>query len=144
MKEYRNRFYVGKWVCDVVTGLTAYTMNCKRRQIYCIYLCRYSSYGLAHRSSIPSRGKIVLVSITSRLALRPTQPPIQLVLGAGVKLTTHLHQVPRSRTVELYLQFPIRHHGVVLNYLSTRTTLPLPAIRIILTRASREMDPNIL
>jgi hypothetical protein len=30
-----------------------------------------------------------------------------------VKLTTHLHLVPRSRLVELYLNSPIRLHGVV-------------------------------
>jgi hypothetical protein len=41
----------------------------------------------------------------------------------GVKLTTYLCLVPRSRMVELYIHFPIRLHGVVLNYLSTGTTL---------------------
>jgi hypothetical protein len=34
--------------------------------------------------------------------------------GRDVKLRTHLHLVPRSRNVELYLHFPIRH-GIVLN-----------------------------
>jgi hypothetical protein len=33
----------------------------------------------------------------------------------GVKLTTLLRLVPRSRMVELYLHSPIRLHGVVLN-----------------------------
>jgi hypothetical protein len=33
----------------------------------------------------------------------------------GLNLTTHLHLVPRSRMVELYLRSPIRLHGVVLN-----------------------------
>jgi hypothetical protein len=46
------------------------------------------------------------------------------VSGRGVKLTTHLHIVLKSRMVELNLHFPIRLHGVVLNYLSTGTTLP--------------------
>jgi hypothetical protein len=32
----------------------------------------------------------------------------------GVKLTTHLHLVPRSRLVELYLHSPTRFHVVVL------------------------------
>jgi hypothetical protein len=32
----------------------------------------------------------------------------------GVKLTTHLHLVPRSRKVELYLHSPICFHGIVL------------------------------
>jgi hypothetical protein len=61
------------------------------------------------------KGKIFFFSIASRPALRPTQPPIQWVpwellprglLCSGVKLTTHLHLVPRSRRVELYLHSP--------------------------------------
>jgi hypothetical protein len=43
----------------------------------------------------------------------------------GVKLTTHLHLVLRARMVELCLHSPIRLHDMVLNKLSTRTTLPL-------------------
>jgi hypothetical protein len=35
--------------------------------------------------------------------------------GRSVKLTAQLHPVPRLRMVELYLRFPIRPHGVVLN-----------------------------
>jgi hypothetical protein len=34
--------------------------------------------------------------------------------GGSVKLTTHLHLVPRSRMVELYLHSPICLHGIVL------------------------------
>jgi hypothetical protein len=41
----------------------------------------------------------------------------------GVKLTVHLHLVPRSRKVELFFHFPIHLHGVVLNLLITETTL---------------------
>jgi hypothetical protein len=33
----------------------------------------------------------------------------------GLKLTTHLHLVPRSRMVELYLHSLICFHGIVLN-----------------------------
>jgi hypothetical protein len=33
----------------------------------------------------------------------------------GVKLTTHFHQVPRLRMVELYFYSLIHLHGVVLN-----------------------------
>jgi hypothetical protein len=35
--------------------------------------------------------------------------------GRDMKVTTHLHQLPRSRMMELYLQSPICLHGVVLN-----------------------------
>jgi hypothetical protein len=35
----------------------------------------------------------------------------------------HLHLVPSSGIVELYLRSPIRLHGVVFNYLSTGTTV---------------------
>jgi hypothetical protein len=38
-------------------------------------------YGLENQSSIPGRGKIFLFSICSRLALGPTQPPLQSVPG---------------------------------------------------------------
>jgi hypothetical protein len=37
------------------------------------------------------------------------------VEGRGVKLTTHLHLVLKSRMVELYLHSPTRLHGAVLN-----------------------------
>jgi hypothetical protein len=54
---------------------------------------------------------------------RVTQRPIQCVPWAlsprinrrGVKLTTHFHLVPRSRTEKLYLQFSLSLHGLVLN-----------------------------
>jgi hypothetical protein len=43
--------------------------------------------------------------------------------GWGVKLTTHLQLVPRSRKYGSIHPLPICFHGVVLNYLSTGTTL---------------------
>jgi hypothetical protein len=43
--------------------------------------------------------------------------------GWGVNLITHLHLVPRSRKLELYLHSQICLHGIVLNSLSTRRAL---------------------
>jgi hypothetical protein len=84
-------------------------------------------YRLDGRGSNLGRSKIFLYSIC-----RPTQPPIQWVTGffppvysgRGVKLTTDLHLVPRSRIVGLYLHSPMYIHDLVLNYLSTGTTSP--------------------
>jgi hypothetical protein len=42
---------------------------------------------------------------------------------SGVELAAYFHLVPRSTMVELYLHSPICIHGIVLNYLSTGTTL---------------------
>jgi hypothetical protein len=40
-----------------------------------------------------------------------------------VKLATHRHMLPKSRMVELYLHSAICLHGIVVNSLSTGTTL---------------------
>jgi hypothetical protein len=64
------------------------------------------------------RQESFLYSTASKLTLGPTQLHIQWVpgfLSPGVKLTTHLHLLPRSRIVELYLHSAIRFDGVVLN-----------------------------
>jgi hypothetical protein len=84
-----------------------------------------SSVGIASRlwdGQPRSRGsihlrvqEIFLLSIMSRLPLRHTQYPIQYVCegslpgvqsGRFVKLTTHLHLVPSSRMMGLYLHSP--------------------------------------
>jgi hypothetical protein len=65
------------------------------------------SYRLDNLNSVPITGEIFLFSIAERPALGPTQPPIHYTRGVklqGVKLTTHLHLVPRSRMVELYIR----------------------------------------
>jgi hypothetical protein len=70
-----------------------------------------TGYILDGRGLIPGRCKIFLFSTASRPDLGPTQPPIQWeprALSRGVKrqgceATTHHHQVPRSRMVELYI-----------------------------------------
>jgi hypothetical protein len=71
-----------------------------------------SDNGLGERGSIPGRGKgffFPLASV-SRPAARPTQPPIQWVLGVkrgrGVTLTYHPYLVSRSRMSRGYIFSP--------------------------------------
>jgi hypothetical protein len=74
------------------------------------------------RISSPCRVNNFLFSTFSRPAMGPTQPLIQRVAvnlsprvnRQGLKLTTHLQQVPRTRNVDVYVHFTIRLHGVVL------------------------------
>jgi hypothetical protein len=67
------------------------------------------------RGSIPGRRK-GFFSTLGRL----WSPPSLLYIGylvysdRGVKVTTHIHLVPRSIMVEFYLHTPIRLNGVVL------------------------------
>jgi hypothetical protein len=86
-------------------------------------------YGLDGRGSIPSRingGIFFPFAIASRLALRPTQSPVQWVQGAlspgvyrvGTKLTAHINVVPR-----------LRMRGAIpplLQYVFLAWCLPLP------------------
>jgi hypothetical protein len=52
------------------------------------------------------------------------KPLIQLVLGAvsrgqsgrSVKISAHLHLLPRLRMLEIHLHFQVRLHSEVLNY----------------------------
>jgi hypothetical protein len=70
----------------------------------------------------PRQGQIFLLAPASRLALGPTQPPIQWVLGVlspgvkrvqGVTLTTRPHLVPRLRMSRSYTSSPpICLHGM--------------------------------
>jgi hypothetical protein len=64
--------------------------------------------------------------------------------GRGVNLTTHLHLVPRSRMVELYLHSPVCLHGIVLDWLSTGTTLSLFRWRAPLFRTPPFVSTGIL
>jgi hypothetical protein len=84
------------------------------------------------RNSSPSRVKNFLFSKSSRPALGSTQSPMQWVPGAlspRVKRPgREADHSPQARgevkNVDLYIHSPIRLHGVVLNSLSTGTTLP--------------------
>jgi hypothetical protein len=75
------------------------------------------------RSSTPCKVKSFHFSISSRLALGCTQPPIQLIWewgsypmlnGWGVKLTTHFQLV--SRSTKRDSTSPPPHHGVAAYY----------------------------
>jgi hypothetical protein len=71
-----------------------------------------TGYMLEGRRSMPGRGKRFLSN-----PQRPDRlwgPFLSLQCGGSVKLTTHLHLVPRSRMVKLYFHSPTRLHSVVL------------------------------
>jgi hypothetical protein len=99
--------------------LLFWEMKHVKLQVWCFYLeCYpdifYSRQGLG----------IFLFTTASRMALRPTQPPIQWVpeaLSQEIKRAGHEadHSPPSSSEVkewvELYLHSPIRFHGVVLS-----------------------------
>jgi hypothetical protein len=105
------------------------------KSLFLLIILSFSLYseGLrAGRLGFDSRQrKIFLSSMESRLVLGCTHFPIQcesvaLVLGIKrpeLKLTTHRNPVPRSGMVELCFHSSIRVHGIVLNKLSTETTL---------------------
>jgi hypothetical protein len=85
---------------------------------------RYSD-GLDGWGLIPGRYKRVVCTLQrpDRLCIRPS-----LLYngdrGEGeLNLATHLHLVPTSKMVELYIHSPLRLHGVELNELSTGTLL---------------------
>jgi hypothetical protein len=67
--------------------------------------------------SIPGRGKIFFLH---RVQTGSGAHPASYGIGGressrGVKLTLHLHLVPRSILVEIYRRSPILLHGAVLN-----------------------------
>jgi hypothetical protein len=81
----------------------------------------------------PGRGKIFLFSTSSRRVLGPTQPPIQWVPGVTRQERGAYHTPPSSTAVkngEAILPLPIRLHGIVLNELSTGTTLPITTAKL--------------
>jgi hypothetical protein len=82
-----------------------------------------TGYGPKGRGSFPGRGIrfFSLFQFPDRMWGPPRFIPngyqglfIPGYNGRVVMLTTHLHLVPRLRTVELYLHSPIGLHGVVL------------------------------
>jgi hypothetical protein len=103
------------------------------------------------RSLSPIREKILLLSTSSRPVLGPTQTPIQWVPGAlspGVKWPGRQadHSPPTSaevkKYVDLYTNSPIRLHSVLVNQLSTGTTLP-SACYFLPSSSSTLMDETL-
>jgi hypothetical protein len=75
-----------------------------------------SGFGMDDRGSISGRGEMIFpLSSVYRLAVGPTQPPIEWVpvalfpglkRGRGVTLTIHPNVVPRSRMSRSYVSPP--------------------------------------
>jgi hypothetical protein len=66
-------------------------------------------------SSFPNRTKILLFSTTSYQAYYPIGTGVSFCgskATGSVKLTTQFHLVTRSRMVEIYLPYPLRHYGL--------------------------------
>jgi hypothetical protein len=89
-------------------------------KVYCIQINHRvgiaTGYGLDSQGSIPGSARFLS---SPQRPDRLCGPPSLLsngycgALSLGVKLTTHLRLVPRSRMVELHLHPPIRVHDVV-------------------------------
>jgi hypothetical protein len=100
---------------------------------------------------ILGRGKVFPFSMVSRLALGPTQPPLQWVLGAyslGVKWpgceADHSHLVLKSRMMKLYIHSPILLLGIVLNQLSTGTTALFFFERVFHFESLEDMHSSVM
>jgi hypothetical protein len=90
-------------------------------------------YGLDGWVRFPGGESFFIFSTASIPALGPTQVPIQWVSRAvpPPEVTRLEHEADHSshllqglRMMQLYVHSPMCFHGVVLNELSTRTTLP--------------------
>jgi hypothetical protein len=101
--------------------------------MFIVLFLKCSSVGTALGYRLDERGSRVRfpsgagnfhLTTASRIALGPTQPPIQWVSGVislGVKRSgreadhSHPSSAEAKEWVELYVHSPIRLHGVVLN-----------------------------
>jgi hypothetical protein len=107
--------------------------------LYTAQSVQRKGHWLDSRGSSPGRGNIFLIhSVQTVSGAHPVSYPTvpgffaRRYSGRGVKLTTHLHLLPRSRIMKLYLHAPILFHGIVLNHLNTGINLLLYIEREIL------------
>jgi hypothetical protein len=104
------------------------------------YISRDSVVGIATGYGLDDGGVGARVPVEARIFSSPRRPdrlrgPSSVIStgyggsfprglsGSGVKLTTHLQLMPRSRKCGSIHPLPISLHGVVLNQLSSGTTL---------------------
>jgi hypothetical protein len=86
--------------------------------------------GRQAENSLPSSAEDKMSGIIHPLSLVSLWPNGYMVLFPrgknfqGLKQSTHLNLVPRSRMVELYTHFTTRPHGLILFQLDTGTNLP--------------------
>jgi hypothetical protein len=120
---------------DIIPPFLLFFLSLPIEQMNVCVDCVVTGYLLDGRGSVPGRGTRFFF-----LSHRPDRfwdPPSLLSnmywglfprsrSGWGVKLIIYLHPMSRSRMVELHLHSPIRLRVMMLNWLSTGTTLPLP------------------
>jgi hypothetical protein len=92
--------------------------------------------------------RIFPLTSESRLALGPTQPPIQWIPvflslgvkhGQGVTLTTHPHLVPRSRISRSYTSSPPKH---LASMACSGTTLLYKIWKLVLVSSSGDLQED--
>jgi hypothetical protein len=106
--------------------INTFIKNLKCYYISCFLDCLMALYQLQVNSSSSVSTVTRLWNTASRLALGPTQPPIQWVMGAlspgvnlwDMKLTTHLHLLSH---MDVYFQSHTHIHGIVLHVQSNFT-----------------------
>jgi hypothetical protein len=92
-----------------------------------------TGYGLDNQGLIPGGARDVFLedfSVIHDIQTRSEAPPVgNGLFPQGVKVTTHLHLVPRLRMVGLYLQSLLCLHGIMLELIKHRDVTFLPPLQ---------------